>query len=951
MGWLKNGWIWGLLVLYPPCISGSENSMQVKTDSVKAVEFFRAAVEYGMKGEPEEALSLFEQSLHYRKKVYGAAHYRLGSTYLGMAVQYKNLHQLDNAYTYLKTAEEMYLTNAPANDSRLGDVYTNLGNYFRIKGNLEEAIRYHEKSLAIYEKSQGKTPLENFLSVKYNLADAYHQANREDEALRMVESIQEAGSFLNRIRVMNLMASIYASMGHSHKADSLYQEIINQLIANEGSGSYILADQYSSYAQFLNQESRQESSIVFLQKAEEIYLNYSTSIADLADLYRFMGDAFASKNITASAFGSFQSHKASNLSTAISWYEKALWLLTGEKGQNITRGNNFPVPTLRVLRDLGITYRQLAISRSEPGNGQKTKDLSKAMDYLMKGSDLVEFMRTGFITEESKIQFTTLQQDILQNATATAFDLYQLTGKTEWAELAFSNSERNKAASLFDQISEEKAQTLSLIPDSLQKLENILQTSLVYYREKLSDEQIREEPDETRIAEMKNRIFNLEEKFNSLIAYLEQNYRDYYEMKYDPGQVTFHGLQSKIRRNEIILSYTLLDSANVKKESLILFAISKHRIRAFQTDFTWRMKEEIGTLFRLLSDPGFMNMDLEAFSAYTRSSWSLYCTLIAPFKEEIKGKRITVIPDGIIHYLPFEALLTREVASRTIRFHDLPYLILDNPVHYIFSAALHRNHKELPFGKKNRALAFSPDYSTARTFRGDTLQLAELSGIREEVSFLADNIGTTWFDGAKATEKNFRQEAERYRIIHLATHTLINDSMPMLSRFAFYPDQSDSLGNDGWLTTSDIYTMDLSSRLTVLSGCHTGSGILKKGEGMISMARGFLYAGCPSVIMTLWEIEDRTGAGIITSFYKNLAHGKPKDVALQNAKVAHILAADPLSAHPHFWLGYILVGDPSPLFYSDEIYLFLAILVALSGVVTDLWLRRRKRNTRIAGEP
>ena len=105
-------------------------------------------------------------------------------------------------------------------------------------------------------------------------------------------------------------------------------------------------------------------------------------------------------------------------------------------------------------------------------------------------------------------------------------------------------------------------------------------------------------------------------------------------------------------------------------------------------------------------------------------------------------------------------------------------------------------------------------------------------------------------------------------------HAFIDDSQPAYSRLAFFQNDNEDAENNGWLNTADIYNLDLNARLTVLSACNTGSGKLRKGEGVMSLARGFLYAGCPSIVMTLWEVEDNAGTKIMESFYKNLEKGE-----------------------------------------------------------------------------
>jgi CHAT domain-containing protein len=134
--------------------------------------------------------------------------------------------------------------------------------------------------------------------------------------------------------------------------------------------------------------------------------------------------------------------------------------------------------------------------------------------------------------------------------------------------------------------------------------------------------------------------------------------------------------------------------------------------------------------------------------------------------------------------------------------------------------------------------------------------------------------------------------------------------------------------------------MKLNARLAVLSACETGTGMLQKGEGVMSMARAFVYAGCPSIVMTLWQVEDKSGVKIMENFYYYLSKGKRKDVALRMAKLNHLESSDPLTSHPHYWLGYVNIGNPEPLKSSANKY-FVLILVLIGLFLSGDWYRRK----------
>ena len=177
--------------------------------------------------------------------------------------------------------------------------------------------------------------------------------------------------------------------------------------------------------------------------------------------------------------------------------------------------------------------------------------------------------------------------------------------------------------------------------------------------------------------------------------------------------------------------------------------------------------------------------------------------------------------------------------------------------------------------------------------------------------------GGKLLEGEKAKESVFKKEAGRYDIIHLAMHTMVNDKYPMQSTLIFSPesaDSADSSSDDRYLKTYEVYGIPLKAKMVVLSSCNTGSGLLSSGEGILSMARGFIYSGSKSVVMSMWEIDDRSGTEIVKMFYRNLKDGDSKSRALRKARIEYLNKADQLRSHPYFWSALVVYGDNSPLF-------------------------------------
>jgi CHAT domain-containing protein len=919
-----------LLILDGLPLKGQEAS-----DSLMAVEYFRQAVNHGRNMEPEQALENFTKSLEYRKRVFGEKHYRLGSTYMGMAIQYKNLYQLDNAYRYYRIAEEMYLHNAPENDPRLGDIYTNIGNYFRIQGNYAEAIRYHEQALAIYKSHPEETVSQGFTGVIYNLAECLHLSDREEEALSLLKGNVNKGSFNQRIQLLNLMAAVHFSMGDIQLSKSILREIIASITGEYGPEDYSLADQYTVYGQFLINISQTDSGLVYLNRADKIYAQYENTQRDLAELYQAVATAWIDKPVSVSSLERFNAEKSVNLGRAAEYCLKALNLLNDSVNVNHLKytyfeNSDFPLFNIRLLNQLGNSLYQLAHLNKELSAEKSEGYLKQALDAYSTSSDLAVQVRTSFISQESKILFSELQRHIFSNTLSAAYDLFNTTGDIRFFDIAYENAGRSKAASLFDNLSEAKAKNLSLIPDSLMELENLYNSNLAFYRERLFDEIHSSGPDSARISVFRNQIFDNEQKRNDLRAYLENNYNDYYELKYNRSQLSLKSLQRKLRRNEALVEYIISSSDHESdKGTVYIFAVNKNDFTFKKASTSDHDYDAIGVFHRYVSSLHFLTSGHDDFKNFCEASYHLYDKLIGPVHEIIRDKRITIIPDGILSYLPFEALLTSVPDTNLIHFHDLPYLILKHPVSYVYSSELFMMKQSRSLLFSTRAVAYAPDYSQANYNDITIPPLATIEGIFEEVEFLSKNINALSFKGEKATEAHFRENASHYDILHLAMHTLINDSLPLFSRLVFYPSGSDNIHNDGLVNTSDIYNLDINARMAVLSACNTGRGTLRNGEGVMSLARAFLYAGCPSVVMTLWDVEDRSGTEIMKEFYRNLKKGKPKDIALRHAKLAHIRKADPLMSHPHFWLAYIAIGETEPLYTGKEVYIFGIILVII----------------------
>jgi len=216
---------------------------------------------------------------------------------------------------------------------------------------------------------------------------------------------------------------------------------------------------------------------------------------------------------------------------------------------------------------------------------------------------------------------------------------------------------------------------------------------------------------------------------------------------------------------------------------------------------------------------------------------------------------------------------------------------------------------------------------------------------QSEVKNIEGLIGGTSLLAEAANEKNFKDLLEQdYNILHFAMHALLDDENPSQSRLVF-EDVPDSL-EDGFLNIYELYNMNINAQLAVLSACNTGFGKLEGGEGMISLGRAFAYAGCPSVVISNWKVDDEATSILMQYFYQNLKDGLSKSEALQKAKLSYLENSKPREASPYFWGSFMVVGSNEPLKLQSDFsihYLLLTLSAVFAFGYFYLSKKRKKR--------
>jgi CHAT domain-containing protein len=300
------------------------------------------------------------------------------------------------------------------------------------------------------------------------------------------------------------------------------------------------------------------------------------------------------------------------------------------------------------------------------------------------------------------------------------------------------------------------------------------------------------------------------------------------------------------------------------------------------------------------------------------------------------------VPHLQLASIPFAALIT-ELPNEMNGYYALPYLARKASISYFPSTKIFATSNKRRPHFFVKSISIAPDYK-ANSFGVNTSayrqNLGELPGAELEAQSVSKIFKGDILLGKQASEKMFKDLAPKYDILHLAMHTQLDEKNPLYSKLVF-AEPVDTL-EDGFLNMYEVYGLELNTKLAIISACRSGDGGLVKGEGLLSLARGFQYAGCPSMVAAQWRVDDFSGSDIMINFSQQLMKGHHKSMAMHMAQLHYINNSDPLRSHPYFWASYQIIGEDSPVFISPIIIGFIMlIIIILFSVVVIVFVRKR----------
>lgn len=353
------------------------------------------------------------------------------------------------------------------------------------------------------------------------------------------------------------------------------------------------------------------------------------------------------------------------------------------------------------------------------------------------------------------------------------------------------------------------------------------------------------------------------------------------------------------------------------KQAIYQFIVSDRNTIFLKIELSDVVKNNLISFIHLFDSPTAINNNIES---YKSQAFNLYKLL--HINNATSSKNLIIIPDGLLNFIPFEALLTKSTNTRA--FSEMPFLVRRQSVGYNSSLTFYlQPQKSL---ENTDLLGVFPVFENSS--QALPYSVNEAQAIKKET-----NGKILMYE--QATKKNFIDMAPKYRVLHISTHATGGDFTNPAS-LAFY---------DTPMLLNELYSLNMNPELVVLSSCETGIGKLHTGEGAMSIARGFQYAGAKNLLYSLWQINDASTAELMILFYKSYQKTHSAFTANRQSKLDYLNneTISNIKKSPYYWSAFVYYGDLVPeTKLSGVLYYKLASLVVL--IIVFLYFRKRKYN-------
>ncbi len=859
---------------------------------------------WNMQGKFRKALDYYHTILNQCQLTPPDNSLNYGRLFFYIGEEYKALEDYWQAILHFQKATEIFQALNTKDKHSQAITYKGIGVCYAQVTNLKEATHYFQKALDEYHNH----PFPQDIADLYvDMGLMYYRAREVQKAIecyqKSIKVLDELGSTLDHtLGIIRLRSTIYSSLGRAH-------------------GSLKNFEQASQY----------------LQKALKDYIQvYGNKHPRVAHTYYLLGHIY---NMQKSYWKSIQYLQEGLVAFIPTFNEKEVYRNPSLQDlQNLE--NNVGIILLATKARVFRSY-YLEV---------ETED--RNIDIALKSAELaigvMEQMRQGYFSDHSKLSIEQGHSRAYQIGLDVAHTAWKKLEGQQGIEKAFLFAEKSKAVLLLSAMQSEIAKVKSPIPSELLQQEQDLKKQLIQLDKDIQTQKTTQKDADVKDKAIQNlhvEFLDYHRQYSELMQQLEKIYPDYYQIKYQSLTISIPKIQALLQDQELLVQYCLFG------QQLFILTVDKTNAAIESVPLSKDFLQWI---------PNFQkSIFLSDLEEYISISLQLYSVLFLPIESQLEGKgKLIIIPDGALHSLPFDALISPIADESSIEnFSQLPYLLQRFQVRYHYSATLigqshFKKQMELrskiqdgflgvapvKFGKKvsesNGYILKSQGGERKITLKSEANEaeaLVDLEATETEVKKVYELFEKQQKEAIAlfydmASKEQLLEYIEGYKHILLSTHGFTDKENASLSGLNLYVEEqgemtdfpsslrdfgagwnkpSNGENENGKLYISDVMNLQLKAELVVLSSCESGVGKLQQGEGMMALHRAFLYAGAQNIVYSLFKVPQDSTSELIQTFFRYALEGNGYPDALRKAKLELVKNE---SMEPIDWAGFALIG-------------------------------------------
>ncbi|UZS00210.1 CHAT domain-containing protein [Chondrinema litorale] len=900
-------------------------------NKITALGYFYLGQYYDFLNNSKEAINYYTKALNIRLELHTEPHkdvalsyYNLGNVYNHVVFNYKE------AEVYYKKALSIELEISNKETIQTARIYNKLGSVNRQKRDYDNAILYTSRALEIHKSANSND--NDISNILINLGNIYLQKN----------------DFKNAIKVYLLAIELKVKL-FGDKSDRLIIVYNNLGTAFQKQEDYSNALKYYNKALDLVDNFEDSNSIwhsnLYLNIGLSIgygSINYSSAKYYLNKSLKIRCDRYGNKHPEVAKIhywiGKIHQHFKEN-DKALEYFQNALVASIEDFNDTLIQINPNKEIVPNDLLIVDILKEKANILKLKANFSDSLHHLLLASECYTIAREIILSNRFSYIHDGSKLFLFEEYGNIFEEAIDCYYQLFEQTKDENYLNLLFSFMETNKAGLLVESIYSTENNQLENTQPLLKRRKH-----LINVQEKIKNEILQRNSSDKELNQELFRISIQLEQLSDSLNKLHPQYHILLSPAWDNVQLVQNKLQNSSSQ---LIEYFF------GEKHIYMLGISSSNYKIMRIINSKKTNQHLADYYKVLTKSNEESSQLEEEKIFFKSSFNIYKELVHPvLLNHDKINNLIIVPDGILELLPFESLVTL-LDNENINYKNAPYLLYEYSTRYLYSSSLLNSHlKKGTNNDRNNMLAFSysdtknigSSYSSLSNIRDSDLN--ELPGTGIELQQIANYFEGDFFMGDEATKQNFLEKANNYNIIHLALHGYGGKNSKYDSRLFFNPEkENDSLS--GVLFTHELLGLGLNANLVVLSACESGIGKQFKREGVFSVGRGFIQAGCPTVLNSLWNINDFYSAKIIINFYKKIYDGKPIDKALQSSKIDFLTDVDEIGANPYHWAGFTVVGQNHTIESNLWNKYLITLLIVLNIIVISvtLFIKKIKNKT------